>query len=46
MSATALGKELERLGFTSDRPSAGQWRNRTIRRGLGLLDFRRDGEVA
>lgn len=45
-TATAFGLRLEQLGFTGDRPSAGQWRNRTIRRGLGLLDFRRDGELA
>jgi putative DNA primase/helicase len=46
MTATAFGMRLEQLGYSSDRPSAGQWRNRTIRRGLGLLDLRREGELA
>ena len=44
MTATAFGMKLEHLGFSSERPSGGQWRNRTIRRGLGLLDARHDGE--
>jgi putative DNA primase/helicase len=44
-TATAFGLALERLGFTSDRPSAGRWRNRTIRRGLGLLAAQHEGEV-
>jgi len=44
-TATAFGLDMERLGFTSERPSAGQWRNRTIRRGLGLLDGRREAEA-
>jgi putative DNA primase/helicase len=46
LTATAFGLRLEQLGYASERPTAGQWRNRTIRRGLGLLDFRRDGEMA
>ena len=46
LTATAFGLRLEQLGYANERPSAGQWRNRTIRRGLGLLDFRRDGEMA
>lgn len=45
-TAKAFGLSLERLGFTGERPSGGQWRNHTIRHGLGLLDFRRDGELA
>lgn len=44
VTATAFGTQLERLGFLHDRPSAGQWRNRTIRRGLGLLSGR-EGEL-
>jgi putative DNA primase/helicase len=44
-TATAFGMALERLGFTSERPSSGQWRNRTIRRGLGILDTRHEGEA-
>jgi putative DNA primase/helicase len=44
-TATAFGLDMERLGFTSERPSAGQWRNRTIRRGLGILDERREAEA-
>ncbi|NDD53800.1 hypothetical protein EBZ39_07960 [bacterium] len=46
MSATAFGRRLEQLGYASERPSSGQWRFRTIRRGIGLLDLRRDGELA
>lgn len=42
MTATAFGRELERLGFQGERPSSGRWRNRTIRRGLGLLDERNE----
>jgi len=37
MTATAFGRELERLGFRSERPSDGRYRHRTIRRGIGLL---------
>lgn len=44
-TATAFGLALERLGFTSERPSSGRWRNRTIRRGLGLLATQHEGEV-
>jgi phage/plasmid-associated DNA primase len=43
MTGTAFGMKLEHLGFRSERPSNGQWRSRTIRRGLGLLDVRHDG---
>ena len=46
MTATAFGLRLEQLGFASERPSSGQYRNHTIRRGIGLLDLRRDGELA
>jgi putative DNA primase/helicase len=46
MTATAFGLRLEQLGYASERPSSGQWRFRTIRRGIGLLDLRRDGELA
>ena len=44
-TATAFGMALERLGFANERPSSGQWRNRTIRRGLGILDTRHEGEA-
>jgi putative DNA primase/helicase len=43
-TATAFGLALERLGFPSERPHSGQWRNRTIRRGLGLLAARHGEE--
>jgi len=46
ITATAFGLRLEQLGYASERPSSGQWRNHTIRRGIGLLDLRRDGELA
>lgn len=45
VTATAFGTQLERLGFLHDRPSSGQWRNKTVRRGLGLLSGRREGEL-
>jgi putative DNA primase/helicase len=44
MTGTAFGSRLEHLGFIGKRESAGQWRNRTVRRGLGLLDARRENE--
>lgn len=43
LTATAFGTQLEKLGYAGERPSSGQWRNRTIRRGLGLLSERHDG---
>jgi putative DNA primase/helicase len=45
-TATAFGMELERLGYANERPSSGQWRHRTIRRGIGLLDVRRENDAA
>jgi putative DNA primase/helicase len=36
-TATQFGLELERLGFKSDRPTAGSFRFKTIRRGIGLM---------
>ena len=42
MTATAFGTQLERLGFAGDRPSAGRWRNKTVRKGIGLLDDRHE----
>lgn len=44
-AAKVFGMALERLGFASERPSAGQWRNKTIRRGLGLLAARHGEEL-
>lgn len=41
-SAKAFGTQLEKLGFAAERPSFGRWRNRTIRRGLGLLDAKHE----
>jgi len=37
LTSTAFNLQLNQLGFESDRPSAGVYRNKTIRRGLGLL---------
>jgi len=45
-TAKAFGMELERLGYAAERPSFGQWRHRTIRRGIGLLDVRREHDAA
>jgi putative DNA primase/helicase len=42
-SGTAFGLALERLGYAGERPTAGPWRGKTVRRGLGLLDSRHDG---
>lgn len=36
-TATAFGLQLERLGFSKERPSNGRYRFKTIRRGIGLL---------
>jgi putative DNA primase/helicase len=43
-TATAFGLQLERLGYVGERPTGGTYRGKTIRRGIGLLDGRRDGE--
>ena len=43
-SATAFGMALERLGYASERPTAGAYRFKTIRRGLGLLAGRHEFE--
>jgi len=40
-----FGKDLDRLGYVSERHSSGPWRNKTMRRGIGLLDERREGEL-
>ena len=45
-SATAFGMNLERLGYPSERPTAGQWRFKTIRRGISLLDAKRENDNA
>lgn len=42
MTHTAFGLKMEQLGYTNERPTSGQWRNRTIRRGLGLLNHKFD----
>jgi putative DNA primase/helicase len=42
MTATAFGLALEHLGYGSERPSSGPCRNKTIRRGLGLLSGHAD----
>lgn len=42
MTGTKFGLEMERLGFASSRPSAGHFRNRTIRRGIGILSSHDD----
>ena len=41
-NATAFGLQLERLGFSSERPTGGQYRFKTIRRGIGLRSSRHD----
>jgi putative DNA primase/helicase len=38
LTGKAFGLRMEQLGFNSERPSAGAWRNKTIRHGIGLLD--------
>lgn len=43
-TATAFGLELERLGYRSERATAGSCRNKTIRRGIGLMSTRHDVE--
>lgn len=36
-TATAFWFELDRLGFKGERPNSGTYRNKTIRRGIGLM---------
>jgi putative DNA primase/helicase len=40
LTGTAFGLRMEHLGYNSERHSAGAWRNKTIRKGIGLLDGR------
>ncbi|NBW14115.1 MAG: hypothetical protein EBR82_39570 [Caulobacteraceae bacterium] len=42
LSSTRLGLELERLGYTSDRPTSGPHRFKTVRRGLGMRSLHHD----
>lgn len=42
MNSTKFGLELERLGFSGERPTGGAFRFKTIRRGLGLLSERHE----
>ena len=42
LSATRLGLELERLGYTSDRPASGPHRFKTVRRGIGMRAMHHD----
>ena len=43
-TATAFGLEMEKLGYRGERPTAGSYRFKTIRRGIGLVSNRHDVE--
>jgi hypothetical protein len=42
MSLMKFGQRLEQMGFPKERPSAGAFRNKVVRHGLGLVDDRRE----